>query len=104
MHVCVWSNILHQPCLVGPTNKKLRVHLPLITPGGGLARLRVGFETREACAGRAFVFDDSFEHEAWNDDGGEEGDDNNVMRDEAEFDRHYRSAFLFHSQCPLSAH
>lgn len=51
----------------GPTNKKLRIHLPLLAPGGGLSRLRVGFETREACAGRALVFDDSFEHEAWND-------------------------------------
>lgn len=53
--------------LPGPTNKKLRVHLPILAPGKGLSRLRVGSETREAVAGRALVFDDSFEHEAWND-------------------------------------
>lgn len=52
----------------GPTNKKLRVHLPILAPSGGLSRLRVGSETRETVAGRALVFDDSFEHEAWNDD------------------------------------
>ncbi|CAM9536759.1 unnamed protein product [Scytosiphon promiscuus] len=51
----------------GPTNKKLRVHLPLVAPCGGLSRLRVGSETREVAAGQALVFDDSFEHEAWND-------------------------------------
>lgn len=60
--------------LLGPTNKKLRVHLPLLAPSGGLSRLRVGFETREAVAGHALVFDDSFEHEAWNDNDNE--DDN----------------------------
>lgn len=53
--------------IVGPTNKKLRVHLPLLAPTGGLSRLRVGLETREAFEGRALVFDDSYEHEAWND-------------------------------------
>ncbi|CAM9598799.1 unnamed protein product [Ectocarpus sp. 4 AP-2014] len=52
----------------GPTNKKLRVHLPLLGPGGGLSRLRVGSDTRETVEGKALVFDDSFEHEAWNDD------------------------------------
>lgn len=51
----------------GPTNKKLRLHLPLVTPGAGLARLRVGSQTREVRSGRALIFDDSFEHEAWND-------------------------------------
>ncbi|CAN0073295.1 unnamed protein product, partial [Sphacelaria rigidula] len=51
----------------GSTNKKLRVHLPLVTPGAGLARLRVGSQTREVRSGRALIFDDSFEHEAWND-------------------------------------
>ena len=51
----------------GPTNKKLRVHLPLVTPGAGLARLRVGSQTREVRLGQALIFDDSFEHEAWND-------------------------------------
>ena len=40
-------------------------HIPLIVPGG--CRLRVGAETREVVEGRAMIFDDSIEHEAWND-------------------------------------
>uniref|UniRef100_A0A7S4ERZ1 Aspartyl/asparaginy/proline hydroxylase domain-containing protein n=1 Tax=Chrysotila carterae TaxID=13221 RepID=A0A7S4ERZ1_CHRCT len=47
----------------GPTNKKLRVHLPLIGASG--AKLRVADETHELVEGKAFAFDDSFEHEAW---------------------------------------
>ena len=49
----------------GPTNKKLRLHLPLCGTDG--SRLRVGSETRPVVAGQPFVFDDSFEHEAWHD-------------------------------------
>ncbi|CAM9526414.1 unnamed protein product, partial [Hapterophycus canaliculatus] len=60
----------------GPTNKKLRIHLPILAPGGGLSRLRVGSETREVVAGRALIFDDSFEHEAWNDDDAEDDNGN----------------------------
>lgn len=51
----------------GPTNKKLRVQLPLLVPRGGGSRLRVGGEERQLEEGRLLVFDDSFEHEAWND-------------------------------------
>jgi aspartyl/asparaginyl beta-hydroxylase (cupin superfamily) len=39
--------------------------LPLIVPPG--CRFRVGGETREWQAGSAWVFDDTIEHEAWND-------------------------------------
>jgi hypothetical protein len=49
----------------GPTNKKLRIHLPLAGVRG--SRLRVGGDVHEAVRGRALVFDDSFEHEAWHD-------------------------------------
>lgn len=49
----------------GPTNKKLRFHLPLIGVKG--SRLRVADETKEQQIGKAYVFDDSFEHEAWHD-------------------------------------
>jgi aspartate beta-hydroxylase len=49
----------------GPTNTRLQVHLPLVAPGK--CRLRVGNDVREWQAGRAWVFDDSMEHEAWND-------------------------------------
>lgn len=36
----------------------------------------MGSETREAVAGRAVIFDDSFEHEAWNDDDNDSDADN----------------------------
>lgn len=58
----------------GPTNKKLRCHLPLVVPppktagGDASCRLRIGGETIHVREGKCFVFDDSFEHEAWNDD------------------------------------
>lgn len=51
----------------GPTNKKLRVHLPLVVSGNG-ARMRVGDETVVLEEGKCIVFDDSYNHEAWNDD------------------------------------
>jgi aspartate beta-hydroxylase len=51
----------------GPTNKKLRCHLPLVVPESR-CRLRAGDEIVNAQEGKCFVFDDSFEHEAWNDD------------------------------------
>jgi aspartyl/asparaginyl beta-hydroxylase (cupin superfamily) len=49
----------------GVTNSRLTVHLPLIVPPG--CRFRVGGETREWREGTAWVFDDTIEHEAWND-------------------------------------
>lgn len=49
----------------GPTNKKLRFHLPIDGVKG--ARMRVGTETRSLERGQGYVFDDSFEHEAWHD-------------------------------------
>jgi aspartyl/asparaginyl beta-hydroxylase (cupin superfamily) len=48
----------------GMLNTRLIVHLPLIpAPDCGI---RVGHETRSWEKGRALIFDDSFEHEAWN--------------------------------------
>ncbi|MDQ7809138.1 aspartyl/asparaginyl beta-hydroxylase domain-containing protein [Amycolatopsis sp. A133] len=55
----------HVSAHTGYTNAHLRCHLGLVVPGG--SRLRVGGEIREWEQGKAFVFDDSFEHEAWND-------------------------------------
>ncbi|MBK7904230.1 MAG: aspartyl/asparaginyl beta-hydroxylase domain-containing protein [Proteobacteria bacterium] len=55
----------HMPPRSGPTNTRLQVHLPLIAPSK--CRLRVGNDVREWQAGRASVFDDSMDHEAWND-------------------------------------
>jgi aspartyl/asparaginyl beta-hydroxylase (cupin superfamily) len=48
----------------GLLNTRLICHIPLIVPGG--CALRVGNETREWREGEALIFDDSFEHEAWN--------------------------------------
>lgn len=47
----------------GPTNKKLRVHLPLTGTEG--AELRVADRILTFEPGVPVVFDDSFEHEAW---------------------------------------
>jgi aspartate beta-hydroxylase len=49
----------------GVTNTRLVVHLPLIVPPG--CGFRVGNDTREWIPGKAWVFDDTIEHEAWND-------------------------------------
>jgi aspartate beta-hydroxylase len=53
------------PPHTGVANTRLIVHLPLIAPEG--CGLRVGAETRTWREGEAFVFDDTIEHEAWND-------------------------------------
>jgi aspartate beta-hydroxylase len=53
------------PAHTGAANTRLVVHLPLILPGP--ARFRVGNVTRPWRLGEAWVFDDTIEHEAWND-------------------------------------
>ena len=55
----------HIPPHHGMLNTRLICHIPLIVPPG--CRLRVGGQTRDVVEGRAMIFDDSFEHEAWND-------------------------------------
>ena len=55
----------HIPPHAGSANTRCLVHLPLILPGP--ARFRVGNETRDWKMGEAWVFDDTIEHEAWND-------------------------------------
>jgi aspartyl/asparaginyl beta-hydroxylase (cupin superfamily) len=54
----------HIPPHCGVSNIFLTAHLGLIVPQG--CRIRVGNEQRSWSAGRGFVFDDSFEHEVWN--------------------------------------
>jgi aspartyl/asparaginyl beta-hydroxylase (cupin superfamily) len=49
----------------GVANTRLVCHLPLIVPTD--CGFRVGATTREWRVGEAFVFDDTIEHEAWND-------------------------------------
>jgi aspartyl/asparaginyl beta-hydroxylase (cupin superfamily) len=55
----------HIPPHTGVTNTRLIVHVPLVIPAG--CRFRVGSQTREWRPGCAWVFDDTIEHEAWND-------------------------------------
>jgi len=54
----------HIPPHTGVTNTRVTVHLPLIVPPD--CGFRVGGETREWIPGKAWVFDDTIEHEAWN--------------------------------------
>ena len=53
------------PPHTGTTNTRSIVHLPLVIPPG--CRFRVGAETRSWEKGKAWVFDDTIEHDAWND-------------------------------------
>jgi aspartyl/asparaginyl beta-hydroxylase (cupin superfamily) len=55
----------HIPPHHGMLNTRLICHIPLIVPDG--CRLRVGNETRAVMQDRAMLFDDTIEHEAWND-------------------------------------
>jgi aspartate beta-hydroxylase len=54
----------HIPAHTGVLNTRMICHLPLIVPPG--CYLRVGNDKRECVAGKAWAFDDSIEHEAWN--------------------------------------
>jgi beta-hydroxylase len=50
----------------GYTKMVLRCHLPLIVPSEDKCAIRVGAKTHVWKEGELVVFDDSFEHEAWN--------------------------------------
>jgi aspartyl/asparaginyl beta-hydroxylase (cupin superfamily)/cytochrome c-type biogenesis protein CcmH/NrfG len=52
------------PPHTGVTNARLVTHLPLIIPED--CGFRVGNQTRQWEAGKAWVFDDTVDHEAWN--------------------------------------
>jgi len=53
------------PPHTGVSNTRAIIHLPLLVPDG--CGFRVGGETRRWVEGEAFGFDDTIEHEAWND-------------------------------------
>jgi len=55
----------HIPPHHGMINTRLICHIPLVVPDG--CRLRVGNHTRAVEQDRALLFDDTIEHEAWND-------------------------------------
>ncbi|MBL8546292.1 MAG: aspartyl/asparaginyl beta-hydroxylase domain-containing protein [Hyphomonadaceae bacterium] len=59
----------HIPPHTGMINTRLICHLPLIAPPG--CHFRVGNELRTWEEGKAWVFDDTIEHEAWNNSGQE---------------------------------
>jgi aspartyl/asparaginyl beta-hydroxylase (cupin superfamily) len=65
----VFFSLLHPktriPPHTGVTNARTIIHLGLIVPEK--CGFRVGGETREWHEGEAFAFDDTIEHEAWND-------------------------------------
>jgi beta-hydroxylase len=58
---------MHVPPHHGPFKGVLRYHLGLVVPGGGRCGIRVGQEFRSWREGGSLVFDDTLEHEAWND-------------------------------------
>ncbi len=53
------------PSHTGTTNTRSIVHLPLVIPEG--CGFRVGSQVRAWQKGKAWVFDDTIDHEAWND-------------------------------------
>lgn len=55
------------PPHTGVSNSRLTVHIPLIVPPN--CGFRVGSDIREWQPGTALVFDDTIEHEAWNNSG-----------------------------------
>jgi aspartyl/asparaginyl beta-hydroxylase (cupin superfamily) len=55
------------PPHTGVANTRLVCHLPLIVPPD--CGFRCGATTRQWVVGETFVFDDTIEHEAWNDSG-----------------------------------
>jgi aspartate beta-hydroxylase len=55
------------PPHTGSSNVRTTIHLPLVVPDG--CGFRVGAETRVWRVGEAWAFDDTIEHEAWNDSG-----------------------------------
>jgi beta-hydroxylase len=58
----------HIPAHRGPYKGLLRYHLGLIVPSAKEAcRIRVGDEIRHWEEGKGMVFDDTFDHEVWND-------------------------------------
>ncbi|HYD36789.1 MAG TPA: aspartyl/asparaginyl beta-hydroxylase domain-containing protein [Allosphingosinicella sp.] len=55
------------PPHTGSSNVRTTIHLPLVVPPG--CGFRVGSESRRFEAGKAWAFDDTIEHEAWNESG-----------------------------------
>ena len=65
IHLSLLEPSAHIPPHCGGVNAKLTLHLPLAIPEGDTA-IRVASSVRGWTEGRVLVFDDSYEHEAWN--------------------------------------
>jgi ornithine lipid ester-linked acyl 2-hydroxylase len=63
----ILSGHKHIPAHRGPYKGLLRCHLGLAVPDPAACRMRVGSHTAAWHEGRALIFDDTFEHEVWND-------------------------------------
>lgn len=63
----ILSGHKHIPPHRGPYKGLLRCHLGLSVPQPDACRIRVGAQFAGWQEGRALVFDDTFEHEVWND-------------------------------------
>lgn len=63
---------MHLPAHRGPNKGVLRYHLGIVVPEpAGACGLRVGDRTVAYAEGRSILFDDTYEHEAWNHTSGE---------------------------------
>ena len=60
----------HVPVHRGATRGLLTCHLGLVVPHDGDARMRVGDRVVRWAEGETVLFDDTYDHEAWNDTGG----------------------------------
>eukprot|EP00096_Caligus_rogercresseyi_P005988 TRINITY_DN220_c0_g1_i7.p1 TRINITY_DN220_c0_g1~~TRINITY_DN220_c0_g1_i7.p1 ORF type:complete len:991 (-),score=350.14 TRINITY_DN220_c0_g1_i7:115-3087(-) len=70
----VMSTGTHVHAHSGPTNTRLRIHLPLLVPSTATPdnlRLRVADGYHTWSEGQLLIFDDSFDHEVWNTSGEE---------------------------------
>lgn len=56
----------HIKAHTGGSNLRLRYHLPVDVPEPQKNRMRVAHETRHWEEGKAFAFDDGYDHEVWN--------------------------------------
>lgn len=63
----ILSKGTHIPPHCGPYKGLLRYHLGLIIPDEQACRIRVGDTIAHWSEGKSLVFDDTFEHEVWND-------------------------------------
>jgi beta-hydroxylase len=53
----------------GPYNGVLRLHLGLLVPEHDNLGIRIGTDSRSWREGSVLIFDDAYEHEAWNETG-----------------------------------